>query len=253
MNRTRVIPTLLLRDSGLVKTVKFREPRYVGDPINAVKIFNEKEVDELVFLDITAAVANRGPNFDLLADIAGEAFMPMAYGGGITDLAQVKRLFALGFEKVVLDSIAYDHPELITEAAAIYGAQSVVGCIDVRRSLLGRVEVYSHGGTQKRKTTAIDHARLLVRAGVGEILVNSIDRDGTGVGYDLKLLREITEAVSVPVIACGGAGTIDHFAAAVEQGGVSAVAAGSMFVFYGPHRAVLINYPERKELVARLP
>lgn len=253
MNKTRVIPVLLLRESGLVKTVKFRDPRYVGDPINAVKIFNEKEVDELVFLDITATPAGRGPNFDLLADIAGEAFMPMAYGGGVTTIEQVKALFALGFEKVIIDSASYDSLELITVAASIYGSQSIVGCIDVRRSLLGRVELCSHGGTRKQSRLLVDHVQSLERHGIGELLVNSVDRDGTRTGYDLKLLREVSSAVSVPVIACGGAGGVDDFVAAVEQGGASAVAAGSLFVFYGQHRAVLINYPERKELVARLP
>jgi cyclase len=253
VNKTRVIPVLLLRESGLVKTVKFRDPRYVGDPINAVKIFNEKEVDELVFLDITATPAGRGPNFDLLADIAGEAFMPMAYGGGVTTIEQVKALFALGFEKVIIDSASYDSLELITVAASIYGSQSIVGCIDVRRSLFGRVELCSHGGTRKQSRSLVDHVQFLERHGIGELLVNSVDRDGTRTGYDLKLLREVSSAVTVPVIACGGAGGVDDFVAAVEQGGASAVAAGSLFVFYGPHRAVLINYPERKELVARLP
>ncbi|NBW48602.1 MAG: imidazole glycerol phosphate synthase subunit HisF [Betaproteobacteria bacterium] len=253
MNKTRVIPVLLLRGKGLVKTVKFKEPKYIGDPINSVRIFNEKEVDELVFLDITATPEGRGPDFELLADIAGEAFMPMAYGGGITSLEQVKRIFSLGFEKVVIDSAAYDVPQLIRDAVAIYGSQSIVGCVDVRRTLLGRYELSSHAGKTKRTIGLTAHVRELERLGVGEIIVNAVDRDGTQSGYDLKLIREVSSAVSIPIVACGGASSLDDFVAAVHEGGASAVAAGSFFVFVGPHRAVLINYPARVDLTKRLP
>lgn len=253
MNKTRVIPVLLLRGKGLVKTVKFKEPKYIGDPINSVRIFNEKEVDELVFLDITATLEGRGPDFDLLGDIAGEAFMPMAYGGGITRLEEVQRIFALGFEKVIIDTAAYASPQLIRDAVSIYGSQSVVGCVDVRRTLLGRYEVYSQGGKRREAVGVREHVEQLERLGVGEIIVNSIDRDGTQTGYDLKLVREVSAAVSIPVVACGGAAGIDDFAAAVHEAGASAVAAGSLFVFVGPHRAVLINYPDRAELSRRLP
>lgn len=253
MNKTRVIPVLLLRGTGLVKTVKFKEPRYIGDPVNSVRIFNEKEVDELVFLDITATPEGRGPDFDLLADIAGEAFMPMAYGGGITRLEQVQRIFALGFEKVVIDTAAYSEPQLIRDAVAIYGSQSIVGCVDVRRTLLGRYELSSHAGKTKQSVGLKEHVQALQRLGVGEIIVNAVDRDGTQSGYDLKLIREVSSAVSVPVVACGGASGIDDFVAAVQEGGASAVAAGSLFVFVGPHRAVLINYPARSDLARRLP
>lgn len=252
MNKTRVIPVLLLRNRGLVKTVKFKEPRYVGDPINSVRIFNEKEVDELVFLDITATPEGRGPNFDLLQDIAGEAFMPMGYGGGISTMEQVRRIFSLGFEKVIINSAAYVNPGLLTEAASVYGAQSVVACVDVRRTLLGRYELYTHSGTKKQAGHLKEHLARLEQLGAGEILVNAIDRDGTQAGFDLKLVREASEAVSVPVIACGGASGIDDLAAAVKEG-ASAVAAGSLFVFMGPHRAVLINYPDRKLLSQKLP
>lgn len=252
MNRTRVIPVLLLRGGGLVKTVKFKDPKYVGDPINAVRIFNEKEVDEIVFLDISATPGGRGPDFDLLTDIAGEAFMPMAYGGGITNIDQVRRLFALGFEKVVINSAAFESPDLIRDSSQIYGSQSIVGCIDVRRTLLGKPELYSESGRLKRPIALLQHVSNLKSAGVGEILVNSIDKDGTQSGYDLKLVREVADAIDVPVVACGGASGIDDFAAAVDAG-ASAVAAGSLFVFYGPHRAVLINYPDRRDLSARLP
>ncbi len=253
MNKTRVIPVLLLRGKGLVKTVKFKEPRYIGDPINSVRIFNEKEVDELVFLDISATPEDRCPDFELLADIAGEAFMPMAYGGGITTLEQVRRIFALGFEKVVIDTAAYVAPQLIRDAVAIYGSQSIVGCVDVRRTLLGRYEISSHSGKTKQSVGLKDHVQTLERLGVGEIIVNAVDRDGTQSGYDLKLIREVSSAVSVPVVACGGASGIDDFVAAVHEGGASAVAGGSLFVFVGPHRAVLINYPARADLARRLP
>lgn len=253
MNKTRVIPVLLLRGKGLVKTVKFKDPKYIGDPINSVRIFNEKEVDELVFLDITATPEGRGPDFELLTDIAGEAFMPMAYGGGVTSLDQVQRIFALGFEKVVIDTAAYGAPQLIRDAVAIFGSQSIVGCVDVRRSLLGRYELHSHAGKTRQSVGLLEHVSALEQLGVGEIIVNSMDRDGTQSGYDLKLLQQVSSAVSVPVVACGGASGLDDFVAAVEQGGASAVAAGSLFVFVGPHRAVLINYPDRAELACRLP
>lgn len=253
MNKTRVIPVLLLRGKGLVKTVKFKDPKYIGDPINSVRIFNEKEVDELVFLDITATPEGRGPDFELLADIASEAFMPMAYGGGITSLDQVQRVFALGFEKVIFDTVAYTDPQLIQDAVAIYGSQSIVGCVDVRKTLLGRYELISHAGKSKQRVSLREHLKALERQGVGEIIVNAVDRDGTQSGYDLKLIREVSSSVSVPVVACGGASSIDDFVAAVGEAGASAVAAGSLFVFVGPHRAVLINYPARAELALRLP
>jgi cyclase len=253
MNKTRVIPVLLLRGQGLVKTIKFKQPKYVGDPINAVRIFNEKEADELVFLDITATPEGRGPDFELLSDIASEAFMPMAYGGGITTLVEVRRIFELGFEKVILNSAAYKYPGLISEAAAIFGSQSIVGCVDVRKNLLGRYELCSASSKVKEKASLFEHLASLTRSGVGEILVNAVDRDGTMGGYDLKLLREVSSAVTVPVIACGGAGNVDHLVEAVQDGHATAVAAGSLFVFMGPHRAVMINYPERKLLVDRLP
>jgi cyclase len=236
-----------------VKTVKFKDPTYIGDPVNSVRIFNEKEVDELVFLDIFASRESRGPDFDLLADIAGEAFMPMAYGGGLTTLDQIRQVFALGFEKVVVDSAAYGGGALIREASATFGAQSIVGCVDVRRTLLGHYALYSQAGKLKQQVDLVEHVLELERQGVGEIIVNAIDRDGTQSGYDLKMIREVTSVVQVPVVACGGAGSVDDMAAAVNEAGATAVAAGSLFVFVGPHRAVLINYPPRSELANRLP
>jgi cyclase len=253
MNKTRVIPVLLLRGAGLVKTIKFKDPKYVGDPINAIRIFNEKEVDELVFLDITASPEGRPPPFDLLKDIAGEAFMPMAYGGGVTSLDQIKRIFGLGFEKVIINTAAYRNLGLISDAAAIFGSQSVVGAVDVKSGLLGMgYELRSKGGRQKESAGLAEHLGALERAGVGEVLVNSIDRDGTMSGYDIKLLSQVRACVKVPVVACGGAASVNDFVAAVETGRADAVAAGSMFVFVGPHRAVLINYPERSVLARAL-
>lgn len=253
MNKTRVIPVLLLRGAGLVKTVKFKDPTYIGDPINSVRIFNEKEVDELVFLDILATREQRGPDFELLQDIASEAFMPMAYGGGIRTIDQVKRIFSLGYEKVVINTACYASPSLIEEAVAIFGSQSIVACVDVKKNLWGRYELYSHGNSHKQSVALGDHLRSVERLGVGEIIIHSIDRDGTQSGYDLKLVQLASASVSVPVVACGGASSVDDFVRAVNEAGASAVAAGSMFVFVGPHRAVLINYPDRKVLAQRLP
>jgi cyclase len=253
MNRTRVIPVLLLKGQGLFKTERFKNPKYIGDPINAVRIFNEKEVDELIFLDISATPERRDPNYELLSDIASEAFMPMAYGGGIKTLAQIRKILALGFEKIIINTATYSNINLVVEAKSIYGAQSIVACVDVRRTLLGQYELYSNSAQSRERVALRDHLTTLVSAGVGEVMVNSVDRDGTMTGYDLKLLQEVGEAVNVPVIACGGAGSIDHFSQAIVQANVSAVAAGSLFVYVGRHRAVMINYPERRVLAGRLP
>jgi imidazole glycerol-phosphate synthase subunit HisF len=250
--KTRVIPILLLRNKGLVKTVKFGKPMYIGDPINSVRIFNEKEVDELVFLDISATVNNQEPNFEIIEDIAGEAFMPMAYGGGITSIATVRRVMSLGFEKVILSAISYDNPDVVREAVQIYGSQAVVACIDVKRKWLGGYQLFTHSAKVRRKVSLHEHLTNLMSYGVGEIIVNSIDQDGTRSGYDLAVIKAVSAAVPVPVIACGGAGSMDHLVAAVKEGGASAVAAGSLFVYTGRHKAVLINYPDRAELQQHL-
>lgn len=238
----RVIPCLLLQDGGLVKTQGFRRPRYVGDPINAVRIFNDKYVDELVFLDIDASRTGAEPNYDLIQRIAGECFMPLCYGGGIRTLEQARRIVAVGVEKIAVNSMAIDNPALLSAMSAELGASSVVAGIDVKRDFFGRERVFHPG---KRRLTSLDpvaHAVAVVRAGAGEIFLNSVDRDGRGTGFDVDLIARVSAAVNVPVIACGGAGGLDDMRAAV-QSGASAAAAGSMFVFYGPHRAVLINYP----------
>lgn len=247
MLKTRVIPCLLLKNGGLVKTTKFASPKYVGDPINAVRIFNEKEVDELVFLDIEATASGNGPNFDLLESISSEAFMPFGYGGGVTGLDQMKRLFGIGVEKVILNSALADDPGLVDRAAAMAGSSSVVASIDVRKSWSGRLKVCTHGGRRKQRLDVVGFARELQERGAGEILLNSVDRDGTMQGYDLDLVRQVSEALTIPVVAVGGAGELAHLKEAVDAG-ASAVSAGSMFVFHGRHRAVLITYPEYEEL-----
>jgi cyclase len=247
MLQTRVIPCLLLQGQGLVKTIKFRNPTYVGDPINAVRIFNDKEVDELVFLDITATRENRSPQFDLIHKIATECFMPFGYGGGIHDIETASKLLKMGSEKVIFNSSAVNF-ELIREAADIFGSQSVVVSIDVKQSRTSKYQAYTHSGTHNTKLNPVQFARDVEAAGAGEIFLNSIDRDGTMQGYDINLIQSVTSVINIPVVACGGAGKLIHFQEAVLKGGASAVAAGSMFVFHGPHRAVLINYPTQKEL-----
>lgn len=248
MTRVRVIPVLLLRGAGLVKTKAFKDPVYVGDPINAVRIFNEKEVDELALLDITASVQGKEPPYQLISDIASECFMPLAYGGGIKNAEQVKRIFGLGVEKVILNSHAIETPGLIAEAAALAGSQSIVVSIDVKRGLLGGYRVHTHSGSKKRDLDPIAWAKRAEELGAGEILLNSIDRDGSMEGYDLALIKAVSRGISIPLIACGGAGNVDDLSAAVGVGGASAVAAGSMFVFHGKHRAVLINFPTQQDL-----
>jgi cyclase len=239
----RVIPCLLLQDGGLVKTTKFGRPRYVGDPINAIRIFNEKYVDELVFLDITASRTGTEPNYDLIARIAGECFMPLCYGGGIRTFDQARRIVASGVEKIAVNSMAIDRPEFLSELSQELGASSVVVSIDVKRDLFGRQRVYHPGKRRLTKLDPVQHAKASVDAGAGEVFLNNVDRDGQCSGFDISLISRLSAAVNVPVIACGGASNLDDMRAAVEAG-ASAAAAGSIFVFYGPHRAVLINYPD---------
>ena len=248
MLKTRVIPCLLLRGAGLVKTTAFKNPKYVGDPINAIRIFNEKEVDELVLLDITASAEGRGPAYGVIEEVASECFMPLAYGGGIRSVEEARRILKLGVEKVIFNTAAWRTPEVIRGASREFGAQAVVASIDVRRRLFGRHEVYVDNGARACGVDPVDYARRMEEFGCGEIFLTSIDRDGTQKGYDIELLAKVSAAVSVPVIAAGGAASVADFRAAVAQGGAAAVAAGAMFVFHGPHRAVLITYPSRTEL-----
>lgn len=244
----RVIPCLLLRNAGLVKTVKFKDPKYLGDPINIVKIFNEKEVDELVFLDISATVEGKRPPFELLEKVASEAFMPLGYGGGIRSLEDVKTILGLGIEKVVINTYAIDNPLFISDVANFAGNQSTIVSIDVKKSILGKYEVRKHRGTKGTGMDPVEFAIRMEKEGAGELILCSIDRDGTMKGYDLDLIKRVTSAVNIPVVACGGSRTVQDLGSAISDGGASAAGVGSMFVFQGPHRAVLISYPLYTEL-----
>jgi cyclase len=246
MSQVRIIPVLLLKDGGLYKTVRFGKDNYVGDPINTVKIFNEKEADELVLLDYRASLEKRAPDFSKIAEIAGEAFMPMAFGGGITNLDQARKVFDGGFEKVVLNSVLFNNLSILEEIGNIYGAQSVVASIDVKKNLFGKQKVYSVSGTRKTDLDPVEWAKTLEGAGAGEIFLNSVDRDGTWEGYDIPLIRAVSEAVKVPLIACGGAGNVADLEKAVREGGASAVAAGSLFVYQRKGMGVLVNFPAQK-------
>lgn len=246
INRPRIIPVLLISDEGIVKTQKFKKPVYLGDPINAVKIFNEKEVDELCLLDINATKEGREPNYELLSNIASEAFMPLSYGGGITDIEQIKKLFKIGFEKVVLNTSLVEKPELICEASKMAGAQSIVASIDVKKNILGQYYVVTRGGQEKTEFSPIAIAKKAEALGAGEIIINSVDCDGMMQGYDEKLVRSIVDSVNIPVVALGGAGNLEDISKVIYDAGAHAAAAGSMFVFFGKKRAVLINFPTEK-------
>jgi imidazole glycerol-phosphate synthase subunit HisF len=243
MLRARIIPVLLIRDKGLVKTRQFGGDKYVGDPINAVKIFNEKEVDELTLLDIDATVNGNAPDYTQLKNIAVESRMPLCYGGGITSARQAAEIIALGFEKVSVSAAAVERPELIREMAEQVGRQSVVVTVDVRKEgLLGHHNIYSHNGTRRHKAKLMDFVAEAERLGAGEIVINSIDRDGMMQGYDLKLAKAVRERISTPLSFVGGAGSVEHLAELIDTVGTVGAAAGSLFVFKGTYRAVLISY-----------
>ena len=246
--RPRVIPCLGFYDKGLYKTIKFKNPNYLGDPINAVKIFNEKEVDELCLIDIRASYDKREPDFELLHDIATEAFMPLSYGGGIVSISQAKRIFSIGYEKVIFNTCFAEDLELIKEAVKIFGGQSIIVSIDVRTSILGKKKCYIVSGEKEVRGTPVQLAQMAESIGVGEILLQSIDNDGVMKGYDIDLIKTITRAVSIPVIACGGAGRLSDIYDAIYEGKADAVAAGSLFVYFGKKKGILINYPTEEEL-----
>jgi cyclase len=246
--KVRVIPCLTLADGGLVKTVEFTNPNYIGDPINAVKIFNDKFVDEIVFLDIEASALKREPDFKLIQEIASECFIPFCYGGGIHSVDVARKILSNGVEKVLVNSAALDNAGLITDLAQEFGSQSVVAAMDVRRGWMGGYSVMKNRGRVKSSWHPISHARRLEASGAGEILMNSVNQDGAMTGFDLDILKQIVDAVSIPVIACGGAGNLQHFQDAVRHCQVSGVAAGSLFVYKGKRRGILINYPNRNEL-----
>lgn len=247
--RPRLIPCLSILDQGLVKTTKFSKPRYLGDPINAVKIFNGKGVDELCILDIGATTQGRGPDFDYLKDIASEAFMPLSYGGGITTLDEIKKLFFIGYEKVIINTSFIQNPDLIDQAAAFAGSQSIVVSLDVKTDIFGKRNCFIQQGKLKTSRGPVELARIAQKLGAGEILLNSVNHDGMMEGYDLDLVKMVADAVNIPVIACGGAKDIFDFKKVITESGAHAAAAGSMFVYFGKQKAVLITFPEEKELI----
>lgn len=243
----RVIPVLLVSGGYLVKPVAFRKPVYIGDPINAVKIFNEKEVDELIVLDIDATREGSGVNYELIESIASEAFMPVGYGGGVRDAAEADRIIGAGMEKVVLGAAALERPETVTEISRRIGSQGTVVSVDAKKRLLGGYEAMVRGGTVRTRSTPVEWARRAEQLGAGEVILSSIDREGSRSGYDLELIEQVAREVSVPVVALGGAGALEHLSQGLSAG-ASAVGAGTMFVQHGKHKAVLITYPSPSEV-----
>lgn len=244
----RVIPCLLLRNNGLVKTIRFKDSIYLGDPINAVKIFNEKEVDELIFLDIDATREKKEPNYSMISKLASECFMPFSYGGGIGTLQQIDEIIKSGSEKIIINTQAFRKKNFIHEAVERFGSSTIVVSMDIRKRFIEGYCVYVNGGMQNTGRKPVEYAKEMEDQGAGEIFINSIERDGTMEGYDIDLIKSVSEAVSVPVVACGGAGSLNDFRLAFNEGGASAVAAGSFFVFQGKRRAVLITYPSYNEI-----
>jgi len=247
MLRPRIIPCLLVKNKGLVKTVKFKDPKYVGDPINAVKIFNEKEVDELIVLDIDATVNNNEPDYRMVENLANECRMPLCYGGGIKTAAQAQKILSLGVEKIALSSSAVNNPELIHEIAMRAGSQSVVVVLDVKKKVFGGFDIYTHNGQNKIELDLLGFIESIQKAGAGEIIINSINNDGKMSGYDFSLVDKVKSLVGVPMTILGGAGSSDDIRQAVQRYGIIGCAAGSLFVFKGKYRAVLINYINRTE------
>ena len=248
MLRPRIIPCLLVKNGGLVKTINFANPKYVGDPINAVKIFNEKEVDELIVLDIDASAENREPNYVRIRNLATECRMPLCYGGGVKSVEQVERIISLGVEKVALSSAAVSNPGIVAQAAEVVGSQSIVVVMDVKKTGRGcDYEVWTHNAGRPTGKSPVDLAKEVEALGVGEVVINSIDRDGVMKGYDFNLVNKIREAIRVPITVLGGAGSLQDIAALIHSFGIIGAGAGSLFVFKGVYRAVLINYPSRAE------
>ncbi len=245
----RIIPCLLYDGSGLVKTVKFKNPNYIGDPINAIKIFNDKEVDELILIDINATKQKRKPNFDKIADMTSEAFMPFAYGGGVKSYDDFAKLYKLGIEKVVINSLVQEDPEVIKKVISVYGSQAVVACVDFKKPLFGQKEVHSYAG-KKIKRGILEYAKYLVdELGVGELMLQSVDRDGTWEGYEDDIVEQVSSAVDVPIIAAGGCGNIDHLKSVLYKSNAQAAAIGSMAVYSKKGMGVLINFPDRVKVI----
>jgi len=248
MYRPRVIPILLLKGLGLVKSTKFKDYRYIGDPINAVKIFNDLKADELVFLDIIASKENRSISLDFVRKVGDEANMPFAVGGGIRNIQQIKQIINAGAEKVIINSYAVENTDFIKQASNEFGSSTIVVSIDVKKKIFGKKQVYTMAGTNATGLSPVELAKLMQEKGAGEIIINSIENDGLMTGYDFELIKQISEAVEIPVVAAGGAGSLDDFSKAVNNSYASAVAAGSMFIYHGSRKAVLINYPSQTKL-----
>jgi len=243
MLRPRIIPCLLIHHKGLVKTVNFKNPKYVGDPINAVRIFNEKESDELIVLDIDASVNKTEPDYQLIEKLASECRMPLCYGGGIRNVEQAQRIFSLGVEKVALSAAAIENPELVSRIAERVGTQSAVVVLDVKKKLLGGYEIYTHNGKKGTGKNPFEMARLFQTMGAGEIVINSIDQDGVMKGFDIDLVEKIRKEITLPLTVIGGAGSIEDIGKLINKFGIIGASAGSLFVFKGVYKAVLINYP----------
>jgi cyclase len=248
MFRPRVIPVLLLKNLGLVKSIKFKNHRYIGDPINAVKIFNDKKADELVFLDINASQQNRLISLDFVHKVGDEANMPFAVGGGIKSIRDIRQILGNGAEKVILNTTSFENPEFIKEAADSFGSSTIVVCLDIKKNIFGKYQLVYKNAQKISKEDPAEFAQKLELFGVGEIIIQSLDRDGTYLGYDIEIIKIISKAVSIPVVALGGARDYNDFNIAVNNGYASAVAAGSLFVYHGPRRAVLISFPTKNEL-----
>jgi len=248
MFRPRVIPVLLLQNLGLVKTIKFNKPRYIGDPINAVKIFNDLKVDELVFLDITASKEKRKISLDFVKKVGAEANMSFGVGGGIKTIIDIKEIINAGAEKVILNTAAFENPNFVKKASKEFGSSTIVVSIDIKKRFLKGEQVFIYGGKKATGEKPLDYARKMEKLGAGEIIINSIEHDGMMNGYNIELIKEISENVTIPTVASCGAGKYSDFSKAIYEGYSSAVAAGSMFVYHGPRNAVLINYPTKNEL-----
>ncbi len=252
MRRVRVIPLIMIESGRAVVTQRFSKPIYVGDPINSIKIFNDKEVDELIILDITDKKVQNEPNQKLIEKMASESFMPLAYGGHVTKLSEAESLINCGIEKISFNTSLFTNPDLVRELSYRNGKQSVIASLDVKKNWLGKYVIKTRGGTQSVGSDIEGIVGKILELGVGEILVNGIDQDGLRVGYDIQLIKRITSKCNVPVIACGGASTVLDFKSAIEHGGASAVAAGAMFFFKGGFNAVLVNYPDQETLTSNL-
>lgn len=246
----RIIPILLLSNKGLYKTTKYKNPIYVGDPLNTLKIFNEKEADEIIIIDISASKQKKEPDFKYLEEIVSECFMPICYGGGIKTLSHIKQLFEIGIEKITLNSILLKDPQLVKQAVEIYGSQSIVGVVDINKSVFGKFYLYDYQTKKKVKKNIFEYIKFLEELGIGELLINFVHKENTSSGYEIELTKKISQIVTIPIIANGGVGCFEDLKKGINVGNASAAAAGSFFVFQGPHKAVLITYPKYEKIIS---